>query len=52
MKLNCDRNFTKIELLQESSNWHFNDCSQSQFFETLTPTKRKNEWNRADKLNE
>ena len=41
MKLNCDHNLTKIELLHENSNWNVNDCSQSQFFEILIPTKRK-----------
>ena len=40
MKLNCYCNFTEMEL-QESSNWSFNDSSQSQFFETLIPTKRE-----------
>ena len=41
MKLNCDRNLTKIGLLHENSNWNVNDCSQSQFFEILIPTKRE-----------
>ena len=42
MKLNCYCNFTEMEL-QLSSNWSFNDSSQSQFFETLILSRIHND---------